>query len=185
MDHSSHPVHKLFTYGTLMNIPILERVLGRTVDDLKFVPAILPKHSRLQLLDADYPAVVPVSIATLILGRKLTAEESEVHGKLITGLTSTDLLRLDQFEGEGERYNSRILSVTAFDEDQEKSVLSSDEPSISGNQVDASVYIYSDELRSNVAPVFWTYEDFKKKHLLKWTQEQIAEFEILEKRVEI
>ncbi|EGG10883.1 uncharacterized protein MELLADRAFT_115309 [Melampsora larici-populina 98AG31] len=185
MDQSSPPVHKLFTYGTLMNIPILERVLGRTVDDLKFMPAILLNHSRLKLLDADYPAAVPVSTAKSILGRGLTAEESEVHGRLIIGLTPTDLLRLDRFEGEGERYNSMILSVTVIDESQDNSISSNDEQTILGDNVEASVYIYSDGLRSNLAPVFWTHEEFSKNHLLKWTQDQLAEFDIFEERREI
>lgn len=165
-----------------MSIPILERVLGRTVDDLTFMPAILLKHSRLQLLDADYPAVVPVSTAKSIMARTLTSEESEVHGRLITGLTPTDILRLDQFEGEGERYNSMILPVTTLDGGQESSNSSTDEQTLSGEELEASVYIYSDALRSNLVPAFWTYEEFSKKHLLKWTQNQIAEFDALEER---
>lgn len=84
-----------FFYGTLMAPEVLHRVChGSSSPDnpifathnLKTYPAILPNHQRHRVKGADYPAILP-------------HPTSAVRGTYVTGLTDSDIWRLDIFEG--------------------------------------------------------------------------------------
>ena len=84
-----------FFYGTLMAPEVLHRVCHGSsspsnpiyaTHNLKIYAAILPAHRRHRVKSADYPAVLP-------------HDSSTVRGTYVTGLTDSDIWRLDIFEG--------------------------------------------------------------------------------------
>ncbi|KAG0145552.1 hypothetical protein CROQUDRAFT_93670 [Cronartium quercuum f. sp. fusiforme G11] len=172
-------------YGTLMNEVILERVIGRSTTELSFQNAILTEHTRLHLRHADYPAVIPASVAKVVMGRDLTPDEGQVLGKLISGLTSNDMLLLDEFEG--NEYVSTSVSVIVIETTSENTVgttlkcLTTNKP-----QIQCTVYLYSEALISAVAPLIWTYEEFIQQHIHKWVStEDSANYSEVDNRREV
>jgi len=84
-----------FFYGTLMAPEVLHRVCHGSsspsnpiyaTHNLKTHTAILPGHQRHRVKGADYPAILPHATST-------------VRGTYVTGLTDSDIWRLDIFEG--------------------------------------------------------------------------------------
>ena len=100
-----------FFYGTLMAPEVLHRVCHGSssptnpifaTHNLKTYPAILPNHQRHRVKGADYPAILPHAT-------------SAVRGTYVTGLTDSDIWRLDIFEG--SEYE-RVKVTCALLEDQ-------------------------------------------------------------------
>lgn len=85
-----------FFYGTLCHLPLLTRVLGRTVDA---TPATLPDHAVYWAKDHAFPLIVAEAGKT-------------AHGLLVRGMTEADVARLDFYEG-GFAYHTRDLPVQA------------------------------------------------------------------------
>lgn len=73
----------LFLYGTLCHDPLLRIVLGR---EAEAEPAVLADHEVTWVADGPFPMIRPVPGA-------------EARGRVLTGLTGTDLARLDFYEG--------------------------------------------------------------------------------------
>ncbi|PLW15868.1 hypothetical protein PCANC_18071 [Puccinia coronata f. sp. avenae] len=133
----------MFFYGTLMNTRILERVVGRPIRNIR--DAQLTGYCRLKIRNAHYPGLLPASIAELVLNRPPTLEEQTVAGKLVSGLTSSEVARLDAFEG--EEYESHTAPVKLMD-------------CISPDLVVAVVYLYTPAIVSqNVLPCVWSYDE--------------------------
>jgi len=72
----------IFIFGTLMDVTLLEIVLGRKVE---LLPATLKDHGVFKVLDADYP--VMVKSAGLVS-----------NGIILNDLTKVDILRTDFYE---------------------------------------------------------------------------------------
>lgn len=83
----------LFVYGSLMYLPIWERMITTPYQRL---PARLKKHRRLAIKGADYPALIPAS-------------HYEVQGIVVLSLQRDDLRHLDRFEG--EEYQRHVVNV--------------------------------------------------------------------------
>lgn len=83
----------LFVYGTLMLPAIRTRFVAR---DIPVIPAELPGWRRIQLVDRDYPAIIPQA-------------DSIVPGLLLTDLATTEHRRIDRYEG--REYVRRIVTV--------------------------------------------------------------------------
>ena len=85
----------LFCYGTLLESQIMRMVIGKeyTMQD-----ATLLGYSRYLVKGGDYPGVVQ-------------NPQGEAEGKLCLGVTSSDLKKLDRFEG--ELYRRQLVRVKA------------------------------------------------------------------------
>lgn len=141
------------SYGTLMNDQILQRVIGRSINGLSIQGAKLKGYCRLKVRGAHYPALLPFSSAQGVFGRPIAIGEQTVSGTLVSGLTLSDVAKLDAFEG--DEYQSEIVQVSLV--------------GIEGPPLEAVVYLYSAELISrNVLASVWTYEEFSSKHLSRW-----------------
>ena len=89
------PIYNLFVYGTLKHSYILESVLERKYEG-DFKDAVLPGFIRLQ------PSFYMI----------FEDEGSQVEGKLVSGITASDLKKLDRYEGVASKFYRR-KSVTA------------------------------------------------------------------------
>lgn len=87
----------LFFYGTLRYVPLLERVLGRSAEDLRITPATLADHAVHAVQGQDFPMIRPKPGA-------------QANGLLVRGLSEVDLARLAFYEG-GFDYDLQTLSV--------------------------------------------------------------------------
>ncbi|MGY3437032.1 MULTISPECIES: NUDIX domain-containing protein [unclassified Marinovum] len=76
----------LFFYGTLCHMPLLERVLGRTADDLGLEAAELPGWAAYWVKDAIFPMI-------------LAQPDGRAAGLFVADLGEEDLARLDHYEG--------------------------------------------------------------------------------------
>ncbi|TFK20278.1 hypothetical protein FA15DRAFT_673595, partial [Coprinopsis marcescibilis] len=124
MADSSSKVYNSFFYGTLMHPKILTRVIGNEGTHLRFCPAILLDHTRHRIKNGDYPGVIPYSAGRELFSRELTQEERSVRGIFVTGLTESDMTRLDLFEGVVRR-TSIGLFISFFPLDLSRSNFSS------------------------------------------------------------
>ncbi|WP_171234145.1 NUDIX domain-containing protein [Ruegeria sp. HKCCA6837] len=76
----------LFFYGTLRHLPLLERVLGRPLQDISVQSAVLPDHAVHAVKGQDFPMILPLS-------------GDSAHGVFVQDLSSEDLARLAFYEG--------------------------------------------------------------------------------------
>ncbi|OAV89070.1 hypothetical protein PTTG_09536 [Puccinia triticina 1-1 BBBD Race 1] len=143
----------MFFYGTLMNVRILERVIGRPSSKLTIQPAQITGYCRFKIRDAHYPGLLPASAAEVALNRPPTLEEQTVTGTLVSGLSATDVALLDAFEG--EEYESQTAHINLMDSNRPP--------------VEAIVYIYAPAIVSQkVLPCVWSYDEFLNSHLSQW-----------------
>jgi gamma-glutamylcyclotransferase (GGCT)/AIG2-like uncharacterized protein YtfP len=76
-----------FFYGTLMDLDVLARVLGRRMLGVALEPATVTGYRRVYARGAWYPVLVP-------------QPGGIVEGRLLRGVNATDARRLARFEGE-------------------------------------------------------------------------------------
>ncbi|KAK0813800.1 hypothetical protein LTR91_007601 [Friedmanniomyces endolithicus] len=134
------PTHSAFFYGTLMAPQVLHRVChGSTspsnpiyaAHQFKITPAILHNYIRHRVRHADYPAILRVPPT----GPE--SNQATVRGTYVTGLTATDLWRLDIFEGSEyrrERVRVRVLAQT--------NLTGSGDGGEEGEEVEAETYVW-------------------------------------------
>lgn len=112
-----------FFYGTLMAPAVLHRVCHGplpwnpsnphySTHNFKTYPAILPNHIRKRVVFADYPGVIP-------------SDGESVRGVYVTGLTASDISRLDTFEG--DEYTRQKVSIRLLQEEGDEKKNSSGE----------------------------------------------------------
>ena len=97
----------IFTYGSLMFEHVWSKVVDGSYDRCA---AILQGYDRKGLQDEVYPVVIPSSL------------HSQVHGTVYLDVATSDLVKLDQFEGEyyfrkteqALRSDMTILSVEVY-----------------------------------------------------------------------
>ncbi len=111
----------VFTYGSLMFDPVWSRIVAGSYDRCD---AILQGYERKGVRGEVYPVVVPSS------------EHSQVRGVVYIGVLSSDLRRLDQFEGE---YYFRKTLLVATEE----------------GALSAEVYILKEEYYAVISPEEW------------------------------
>lgn len=90
-------MEKLFLYGTLAHIPLLETVLGHSLKPGQIGDARLADHAVYWVQGAAYPFIEPRKGAIAV-------------GLLLSELTADDRARLDFYEG-GFEYDLRTLQV--------------------------------------------------------------------------
>ncbi|MCT8160355.1 NUDIX domain-containing protein [Pseudoruegeria sp. SHC-113] len=79
-------VRKLFFYGTLRHIPLLELVLGRKLPEAQLVATRLPEHRVYAVQDQIFPMIVQ-------------SPGGMAEGLLFSGATAADVERLEFYEG--------------------------------------------------------------------------------------
>jgi hypothetical protein len=124
------PESNFYAYGTLQEPSILELIVGRS---LVGVPAVLQGHARFGLRDKVYPAIVAQT-------------GGRVRGLLYSGVTASELERLDEYEG--PLYERRELLVMC-----------------SGTPARAFTYVLGDRHRHLLSPEPWDFERFRRDHL--------------------
>lgn len=154
-----------FFYGTLMAPEVLHRVChGSTspsnpiyaTHNLKTYPAILPSYRRHRVKDADYPAILPHN-------------ESTVRGTYVTGLTDSDIWRLDIFEGsEYERVKVKCSLIKQGGEGEEAMVEAETYLWIGGEEaLEEREWDFAEFQREKMR--FWVGDDeYAGKSLLLW-----------------
>jgi gamma-glutamylcyclotransferase (GGCT)/AIG2-like uncharacterized protein YtfP len=123
----------VYVYGTLQEPSIVRLIVGRT---LVGAAAVLEGHARFRLEHKVYPAIV--------------AQPGErVSGLLYSGLTQSELRRLDEYEG--PLYERRELSVSR-----------------SGAATRAFTYVLKEQNRHLLSPEPWSLEQFRREHLASY-----------------
>lgn len=81
------PMHSVFVYGTLMFPNVISAVLGREVTAKELTNATLQNHRRIAVQNEAYPTAI-------------AAMGYRIAGKLLQGVTETEMRLLDAYEGE-------------------------------------------------------------------------------------
>lgn len=161
--------HTVFCYGTLMVPQILKSVLdNEPITAFNVSNATLKGYTRHHVIGEDYPAIT--KDGETVLQKKLTDEESTVHGALIEGLADYHMDLLDQFEGdEYERISTKAFRTTENEICTEQWKPSGKATPHNFDEVDCEVYVWrdsSDRLESKL----WTFDAFIKEKLYRWVK---------------
>lgn len=89
--------HRLFFFGTLRHMPLLEIVLGRVIGTDQIRQATLPGYEVRAVTEGPFPALVAV-------------EGQQAQGLAVDGLSDSDVERLNFYEG-GFAYDLRVLRL--------------------------------------------------------------------------
>lgn len=163
---SSKMSHTAFFYGTLMAPPVLHRVIWGSQTPptpahaslLSIRPAILHAHQRRHVKGADYPAVIP------------SAQESEVRGTLVEGLTDGDIWRLDIFEG--DEYERKDVKVRVLESKGRAG--DAEHRDVQGDEVSAQTYVWiAGEHRLEREE--WDFDHFVKEKMSRWVGREAAD----------
>ncbi|KAF2462736.1 uncharacterized protein BDR25DRAFT_308127 [Lindgomyces ingoldianus] len=172
--------HTAFFYGTLMAPPVLHRVIWGSSKPptpahsslLKIQPAILHRHQRHKVKNADYPAILPANMTTA------------VRGTLVTGLTDGDIWRLDIFEG--FEYKRRKVRVRVLEQQQNSQgedegevggmghLSQPSEANVEGEEVEAETYIWVAG-KHRLEPEEWDFQEFVRDKMARWVGREAAE----------
>ncbi|KAJ7153092.1 hypothetical protein C8R43DRAFT_885818 [Mycena crocata] len=148
-------------YGTLMHPKILKRVIQNDVSHRQICPAVLLNLTSHRIKFSECPGIVPGS------GHESHNEiEHNVHGMLVTGLTKSDLVFLNAFEGSD--YTRERVQVEAFVAlvaiaDYTPTELPA--PRLMPS-VPADTYVYNKIAR--LVPEVWDFADLIEKNLWRW-----------------
>ncbi len=123
-----------FFYGTLTDDDVVRAILGRGLRALGAEPATLQGYRRVYAAGAIYPALIAAATET-------------VDGMLAHRLTTTDIRRLDHFEGAG--YGAHPLTVER----------------LNGDSLTAMVYLPNARIRLSTRP--WTLAHWQRLHKRK------------------
>ncbi|KAJ1329111.1 gamma-glutamylcyclotransferase [Microdochium nivale] len=147
-----------FFYGTLMAAEVFFTVCYRfATEDVamlkslhEFRPAILHGFCRRRVKHADYPGITPDA-------------EHEVRGMYVTGLTTANMFKLDQFEGsEYDRKTVKVRLLTKVGDDK-------GEGNIEGDEVETEVYVF--KCPQDLEDREWDFEEFRTQKMKFWTRE--------------
>ncbi|KAG8813354.1 hypothetical protein FRC19_002467 [Serendipita sp. 401] len=168
--------YSAFFYGTLLHPRVLKRVLDRSGEDLDIAPAILDGYIRHQVSWADFPAIIPASKSHDFFKPNSSGQDIDcVRGCYVSGLTETDIVKLDRFEAglyDRKEVKVRLLlePVNGLDSIDIRDLLEpmTDE-AISGELQTrkALTYVwnqYLDELEADA----WSFTDFVAQKLNIW-----------------
>ncbi|XP_022981676.1 AIG2-like protein D isoform X2 [Cucurbita maxima] len=151
--HTQQNLHRVFVYGSLLSDEVVHILLKRTPQSSA---AVLNDFQRLTIKGRVYPAIIPVD------GKK-------VSGKVLSGITDTELDILDAFEDVEYKRSTVEVSLTALD----NLLLDSLEKLL------VYVYIWNNERDPDLYGD-WDFEEWKRAHLdayLEMVNEFIEEFE--------
>lgn len=157
------PVLHRVIYGQTSNVPQFQK------DSLRIRPAILHRHQRHKVKNADYPAILPANMSTL------------VRGTLVEGLTDGDIWRLDIFEG--YEYERRKVSVRVLEQSETGpgattegmgDVTVKEENNVEGEEVEAEVYVWTAG-KHRLEPEEWDFSEFIRDKMSRWVGREAAE----------
>lgn len=168
-----------FFYGTLMAPAVLHRVCHGSssptnpifaTHNLRTHAALLPNHQRRRVKSADYPAILPHPTST-------------VRGTYVTGLTDSDIWRLDIFEGsEYERVKVKCKLLEPQPPKTFSGIVTSGEErvqlgSVFGadgrEEVEAETYLWiGGEARLEERE--WDFEEFQREKMRFWVGEEAS-----------
>ncbi|EST08705.1 AIG2-like protein [Kalmanozyma brasiliensis GHG001] len=183
-----HKGRSLFFYGTLVHPKILSRVIGNDGSHLKVQNAVLDGARLYHVKNAEYPG--------LLKEPSTSSSVKAVKGTLVSGLTLSDVQRLDAFEG--DEYTRSLVSVlpdpaAPIETNATRIANAGNAPlhailagltpnriaelvSSEGSKVDAEVYTWSagrDKLEDKV----WEFDAFARTHAHNWVGEGPVEHE--------
>jgi gamma-glutamylcyclotransferase (GGCT)/AIG2-like uncharacterized protein YtfP len=122
--------HALYVYGTLQVPAIFAQIVGRR---LEAGPAILEGYARYRVQERVYPAITE-------------NERGRVEGLVYSGLSSTELERLDIYEG--ELYERRLVTLSR-----------------AGLDLRAFAYVLRADQRHLLSSEAWDLGTFTRDHL--------------------
>ncbi|KAM0059341.1 putative gamma-glutamyl cyclotransferase [Helianthus debilis subsp. tardiflorus] len=143
---SSGGSHTVFVYGSLLADDVVQALLNRLP---QVSPAILNGYHRFSIKGRDYPAILPV-------------ENKKVTGRVLTGLSATELDILDMYED--DKYDKRVVDVSLLDASEVLQAYAY----VWGNNTDPDLYGE------------WDFEEFKESKLkdyLEMTKNYVKELE--------
>ncbi|KAI9760545.1 MAG: hypothetical protein M4579_001630 [Chaenotheca gracillima] len=147
--------YSAFFYGTLMAPEVLYRVCfgspkpqASQSAKLRIQPAILHDHCRHKVRGADYPAIIP-------------SKENNVRGSYVTGLTQSDVWRLDIFEG--DQYERRKVKAKLLDKVGDES----GQGNVEGDEVECETYIWI-EGEGELEDGEWDFGVFQREKMGRW-----------------
>ena len=125
---------------------------------LTLTPAILNDYCRYKVRGADYPGIV-------------SSAGHSVRGTFVTGLTDSDIHRLNGFEGSD--YTREKVMVSLLEND-------GNEPVGEMKMLEAETYVfkYRDELEDSE----WDYDTFRKEKMHRWadhSEEYAGEYTVM------
>ncbi len=123
-------MYSVFTYGTLQIPSVMAAVIGRELD---YLSARLDKHRRHKIRNHSFPGLLAGSLAS-------------TDGRVYSGISSDELLLLDEFEAD---FYNRVLVKVQTDQ----------------GDISAYVYLISDSYRHLLLDEDWDLEEFEQKHL--------------------
>lgn len=123
-------------YGTTKPTP-------SQVSRLVIEPAILPKYTRRRIHYCDYPAIIPSS-----------KPGACVRGIYVRGITLSDQLRLDMFEG--HQYERIRLRLNLIDKEGKKV-----------EEKEAETYVWAQDI-SFLEDGEWDFEEFRREKMIRW-----------------
>ncbi|OAR00992.1 hypothetical protein LLEC1_05350 [Akanthomyces lecanii] len=144
-----------FFYGTLMAPEVFFSVCYGTksppaaIQALHtFAPAVLGDYCRHRVQYADYPGIVPQAGAS-------------VRGVYVTGLTTANMKKLDDYEGSEYRLDTVKVRLDGDEQDTETKTY---------------VFLFPKELEDGE----WDFEEFKRDRMKLWTRNGYCEGDIKE-----
>ncbi|KAI3875606.1 hypothetical protein MKX03_001557 [Papaver bracteatum] len=139
-------LHSVFVYGSLLADEVVEALLNRVPQNF---PAILDNFKRFSIEGRIYPAILPV-------------ENAQVIGRVLMGITDSELDLLDKVED--VEYERSIVNVSLID---------------TLKKMQAYTYVWVDK-NDPCLDGEWNFEDWKRLHmddLLKITTAFMEEIE--------
>ncbi|KAK1438229.1 hypothetical protein QVD17_04035 [Tagetes erecta] len=138
--------HTVFVYGSLLADDVVQILLNRVPQTS---PAILNNYHRFSIKGRVYPAILPV-------------ENKKVTGRVLIGLSGTELDILDMYED--DEYDKRVVNVSLLDASEVLQAYTY----VWGNSTDPD--LYGD----------WDFEEFKESKLkdyVEMTKSYVQELE--------
>ncbi|XP_071692188.1 AIG2-like protein D isoform X3 [Rutidosis leptorrhynchoides] len=126
----------VFVYGSLLADNVVQLLLNRVPQTS---PAILNDYHRFSIKGRVYPAIRPV-------------ENKQVTGRVLIGLSATELDILDDYEA--EEYDKRVVNVSLLDTSEVLQAYTY----VWGNSTDPDLYGE------------WDFEDFKESKLKDYVE---------------
>ena len=151
-----------FVYGTLMNPQVISTLLGRSLEEenTAILPVKLYGHARHCVNGHVFPATIPANKHEYVAGLLLPPT-----------LTATEISLLDYFEG--EEYLRVTLPVQVDNDSDQKCQGDTSTTATKPSTVDAQVYLWRNDLLSQLDFQPWSYEDFVSNHLNGYLQHTV------------
>ena len=111
-------------------------------------PAILHDYRRHRVAGADYPAIIPTPKAS-------------VRGTYVTGLSNSDITKLDIFEG--SEYKRADVKVNVLDVVGD----ADGEGNVEGEEFEVQTYVWISR-KSYLEDKEWDFAEFQKEKMRRW-----------------